>query len=316
MRVGKFMPLIKCPECDSDVSSAAAACPRCGYPIKKFIDDTALKLYNLYKVSTENRNYRDPSNPVHKEFVMKVLESNEDIFTAEQKKALAYAYDTAAQRFEYGRFIERNLDNATALYIKAIKCFNDCFTSHAHLLWMAITIGKDTNEWELMNMSLGLAIDALQSMNPKSETSISYAQTIASAIGKAYATKEYPGHDYKLAVYYWNKAIDLGNKYVLDYFKDLPEPYRSRKINVTGQILWTKIIEISSQQQNMKAIKRGVVGGLLLGGFGMLAGIYSTPEKQMVTFAVKYKDGKEESETVKAGSPRFNFLYSFCIGEE
>lgn len=29
------MALIKCPECGSDVSTEAAACPKCGYPIKK-----------------------------------------------------------------------------------------------------------------------------------------------------------------------------------------------------------------------------------------------------------------------------------------
>ena len=27
------MPLIKCPDCGNEVSSFAAACPRCGYPI-------------------------------------------------------------------------------------------------------------------------------------------------------------------------------------------------------------------------------------------------------------------------------------------
>jgi uncharacterized paraquat-inducible protein A len=28
------MALIKCPECDSEVSSEAAACPKCGHPLK------------------------------------------------------------------------------------------------------------------------------------------------------------------------------------------------------------------------------------------------------------------------------------------
>ena len=28
------MALIKCPECGTDVSDAAAACPKCGHPLK------------------------------------------------------------------------------------------------------------------------------------------------------------------------------------------------------------------------------------------------------------------------------------------
>lgn len=32
------MSFIKCPECNNDVSTAAETCPRCGYPIKKYIE--------------------------------------------------------------------------------------------------------------------------------------------------------------------------------------------------------------------------------------------------------------------------------------
>ena len=32
------MSLIKCPECNNDVSTAAETCPKCGYPIKKYIE--------------------------------------------------------------------------------------------------------------------------------------------------------------------------------------------------------------------------------------------------------------------------------------
>ena len=33
------MSLIKCPECDRDVSDQAEACPNCGYPIQKYIKE-------------------------------------------------------------------------------------------------------------------------------------------------------------------------------------------------------------------------------------------------------------------------------------
>jgi hypothetical protein len=35
------MALVKCPECSNDVSSAAAACPRCGHPMKEAEDRPA-----------------------------------------------------------------------------------------------------------------------------------------------------------------------------------------------------------------------------------------------------------------------------------
>lgn len=35
---GVKMALIKCPECGNEVSSVADACPKCGYPIKKYVN--------------------------------------------------------------------------------------------------------------------------------------------------------------------------------------------------------------------------------------------------------------------------------------
>ncbi len=32
------MALIKCPECGSEVSEQAASCPKCGYPIREYVD--------------------------------------------------------------------------------------------------------------------------------------------------------------------------------------------------------------------------------------------------------------------------------------
>jgi hypothetical protein len=36
------MPVISCPECDKDVSDSAAACPNCGYPIRRSVSGAGL----------------------------------------------------------------------------------------------------------------------------------------------------------------------------------------------------------------------------------------------------------------------------------
>ena len=43
------MALIKCPECGKDVSTAAEACPHCGYPLK---DKTASQKPIQYETTT------------------------------------------------------------------------------------------------------------------------------------------------------------------------------------------------------------------------------------------------------------------------
>lgn len=50
------MPLIKCPECNNDVSTAAETCPKCGYPIKKYIE----------RKIDEKIEEKHPSKPVEK----------------------------------------------------------------------------------------------------------------------------------------------------------------------------------------------------------------------------------------------------------
>ena len=50
------MSLIKCPECNNDVSTAAETCPKCGYPIKKYIE----------RKIDEKIEEKHPSKPVEK----------------------------------------------------------------------------------------------------------------------------------------------------------------------------------------------------------------------------------------------------------
>lgn len=50
------MSLIKCPECNNDVSTAAETCPKCGYPIKKYIE----------RKNDEKIDEKHPSKPVEK----------------------------------------------------------------------------------------------------------------------------------------------------------------------------------------------------------------------------------------------------------
>ena len=35
------MALIQCPECEQSISDKAAKCPKCGYPIKEYLDSKA-----------------------------------------------------------------------------------------------------------------------------------------------------------------------------------------------------------------------------------------------------------------------------------
>ena len=44
------MAMIKCPECQSDVSDHASACPRCGFPI------SSLRTNNIIKIKTPSPN--------------------------------------------------------------------------------------------------------------------------------------------------------------------------------------------------------------------------------------------------------------------
>ena len=37
--------LIRCPECDKEISSEASSCPYCGYPIKKLTTDPSSPIY-------------------------------------------------------------------------------------------------------------------------------------------------------------------------------------------------------------------------------------------------------------------------------
>ena len=50
------MSFIKCPECNNDVSTAAETCPKCGYPIKKYIE----------RKIDEKIEEKHPSKPVEK----------------------------------------------------------------------------------------------------------------------------------------------------------------------------------------------------------------------------------------------------------
>lgn len=66
------------------------------------------------------------------------------------------------------------------------------------------------------------------------------------------------------------------------------------------------------------AVARGVVGGLIFGPIGAVAGAVTPKKKTIetddkVTFAVLYASGKRDVETVKFGSKRYNELAKYTV---
>ncbi|HHV72981.1 MAG TPA: hypothetical protein GXX38_10325 [Clostridia bacterium] len=54
-----------------------------------------------------------------------------------------------------------------------------------------------------------------------------------------------------------------------------------------------EVITEEHQKSAASGVARGIVGGALLGGVGMLAGALSAKEKGIYHVAIKFKDGKE-----------------------
>lgn len=61
---------------------------------------------------------------------------------------------------------------------------------------------------------------------------------------------------------------------------------------------------------------RGFIGGLIAGPFGTAVGLLSTKDRvklKTVTFAVEYASGRKGTETVKAGSKRYDELMMLTL---
>lgn len=67
-------------------------------------------------------------------------------------------------------------------------------------------------------------------------------------------------------------------------------------------IVKTIIVASSSTTDEGSAISRGVVGGLLFGDIGMLAGVLTGKKKEETTFQIIYDDGSQKTEKVETNS--------------
>lgn len=56
------MALIKCPECNRDVSDKAEICPNCGYPIRDYVKNLKKGILNPDKVAAENASFKGSSS--------------------------------------------------------------------------------------------------------------------------------------------------------------------------------------------------------------------------------------------------------------
>ena len=73
----------------------------------------------------------------------------------------------------------------------------------------------------------------------------------------------------------------------------------------------TVIIGHDSQMDMKSAIKRGIIGGALLGDIGAMGGMLSAKQKVFTTFLVYYKDGHTETDEVENGSQMYNIYISY-----
>lgn len=71
-------------------------------------------------------------------------------------------------------------------------------------------------------------------------------------------------------------------------------------------ILKTIIVNSDSRKSATSGITRGILGGFFLGPIGALGGALSAKNKQMTTFLIIYKDGTQETRTVKVNGLEFD----------
>ena len=68
----------------------------------------------------------------------------------------------------------------------------------------------------------------------------------------------------------------------------------------------TVIVNSDSRKSATSGIARGMLGGFVLGPIGALGGVLSAKNKQTTTFLIIYKDGTQETRTVKVDGLEFN----------
>ena len=72
----------------------------------------------------------------------------------------------------------------------------------------------------------------------------------------------------------------------------------------------TKIVEViivasDSRKSAASSVGRGLVGGALFGGIGLIAGAVSAKNKNETTFRITYASGRQEIKTCKNGSSEY-----------
>ncbi len=78
-----------------------------------------------------------------------------------------------------------------------------------------------------------------------------------------------------------------------------------------GKIVRTTIIGEHSKKDTGSAIRRGVIGGALLGVGGAIGGATSGKETQYITFLVEYESGERTTMQTTYCSPLYNELIKY-----
>ena len=81
--------------------------------------------------------------------------------------------------------------------------------------------------------------------------------------------------------------------------------------NLSGIIEKTKILSTSTVEDKNDAMKRGIIGALLIGTPGAVIGTATSGYIKTTTFLVFYKNGKKEAVEVVNGTEFYNFYVQY-----
>ena len=88
---------------------------------------------------------------------------------------------------------------------------------------------------------------------------------------------------------------------LLDAFKADLE--KNRKDQTITEVM---IIDTDSRKSTASTVGRGLVGGALFGGIGLVAGAATARNKKETSFRITYESGRMEVKTCKNGSREYN----------